>query len=86
MCVIATIIALFGARFWLFFSWVFQWERFAPVFANTSMFWNVIGFLFVPWTLLAWAFMTPITEWYETALLIIFVLFDLSSLFDTVSS
>ncbi len=52
MCLIA-IIAWFSPRFAIFLLWVFDNDRMSAAFHS---FWvGAIGFLFLPWTTLAWA-------------------------------
>lgn len=52
MCCILTSLALLGPRAAILIWWLFQPTRWEAAFS--SFWWSFLGFIFLPWTTLAW--------------------------------
>lgn len=57
MCLLFAILALLGPRALIFFWWVLEPARWAATFQTGVV--PLIGFLFLPWTTIAWVFTFP---------------------------
>ncbi|MFC1617704.1 hypothetical protein ACFL2B_00310 [Patescibacteria group bacterium] len=57
MCCFIASIVLFGPRIVMFFWWLFDPARFDITF--TSFIWPLLGFIFVPWTTMAYILVFP---------------------------
>jgi hypothetical protein len=57
MCCFATILVLFGPRLAIILWWLFdmaRWER-----AFDTIMWPILGFIFLPWTLIVYVLVFP---------------------------
>ncbi len=88
MCCITTIFLVLIARIGIIVWWLIDPQRFTqaadtlnrPIgFSLPAWIWGVLGFLFLPWTTLAYLYVFPggITG-YEWLILVVAILFDLS--------
>ncbi len=87
MCCFTTIILVLAARIAIIVWWLTDPQRFTDAanalrfgnFSLPALVWAILGFLFLPWTTLAYLYVFPggVTG-YEWIILIIAVLFDLS--------
>jgi hypothetical protein len=78
MCCLVVIAALLGPRLGIIIWWLLDMSRWSRAFSN---FWyGLLGFLFLPWTTLAYVFVFPngVTG-FEWAILVIGFIFDISS-------
>lgn len=57
MCLLFAILALLGPRALIFFWWVLEPARWGATFQNGIV--PLIGFLFLPWTTIAWVAVFP---------------------------
>ena len=57
MCCLLVIIALIGPRAGIFLWWLFDMSRWASAF--NSFIWPLLGFIFLPWTTLAYVLVFP---------------------------
>lgn len=59
MCCLITVLGLLGPRAAIVVWWIFEPARWAHAF-HSSYVWPVLGFLFLPWTTLAWVLVAPL--------------------------
>ncbi len=57
MCCLVTIIVLLGPRLGIILWWLFDMARWESAF--NSIIWPILGFIFLPWTLLAYVLVVP---------------------------
>jgi len=57
MCCFFTTLVIIGPRAAILVWWLIDMDRWQRAFANG--FWAFLGFLFAPWTTLAWATVAP---------------------------
>ncbi len=88
MCCITTIILVLGSRIAIVYLWLTDRQLFTLAFKNWSLpgsfaipawFWPLLGFIFLPWTTLAYLFLFPgDIVGYEWIVLGVAVLIDLA--------
>ena len=57
MCCFFTVLVLIGPRAAILVWWLIDFDRWRIAFDN--FFWAFLGFLFLPWTTLAWVAVAP---------------------------
>lgn len=78
MCCGFAIIALLGPRLTLLLWWLFRPAYFSSIFS--TIFWPLLGFLFMPWLTLAYLLVAPGgINGFDMVWLVLAVLVDLSS-------
>ena len=78
MCCILAVLLFLGTRAAVAVWWLFDQARWSATFDN--FFVPLLGFLFLPWTLLAYVFVAPGgVDGLDWAILVVAVLFDLAS-------
>jgi hypothetical protein len=81
MCCLLATLMLIGPRAGILVWWIMDSVRWMQAF-NDSWIWPLLGFIFLPWTTLAWVLVFPggivLFDWF---ILGIGVLLDLGSLF-----
>lgn len=79
MCCLITVLGLLGPRAAIFFWWLFDPARWNQAFHGFYL-WPILGFVFLPWTTLAWVVVAPhgIAAGFDWLIVVIGFLFDLA--------
>ena len=79
MCCVLTVLMMLGPRAGILVWWLINPARFTLVFKGTFM-WPLLGFLFLPWTTLAYLLVAPFgVVGFDWIWLILGLLADLST-------